>query len=140
MKIATRTRLSLPSITIGLILGCLGTTGVLWAALSQSARAQPPEYTTNADPLRDLRSSGDATNSPYENGEGMFDILHRAQQNPGRSLSEFYQDQQESMGSAVDEFRKQQELLLNQSTQPGVTQPSNPAVPSSQGGPSISGN
>lgn len=90
------------------------------------------------DPLLVNPLAGDGTSDPFSSRgsgqmNGLFDLIHRANFGSGRSLSDFRQDQQESIDSAASDFRSRQQMLLQQqspseATVPAAT-PVNPAAP-----------
>lgn len=103
--------------TLSLLLGA----GSLSLLLSQPSLAQ---QTTYADPLQSTETQN-STNPFYNPGnedsmDTMFDMIHRAQLGPSRSMEEYASDQQNSLDAAAAEFRARQQQMLQQPN-PAVT-------------------
>jgi hypothetical protein len=93
-------------------------------SLAQSQNDAAPVV---VDPLADLKSS-DGASDPFSdrgNGQsGVFDLIHRAMQNGGKSFEDFSSEQSENLDSEAAQFRKQQLELLRQRQQAEQTTPS----------------
>lgn len=91
----------------------------LVAANAASAQSTDPLDTNNertSDPFNSLDNND---YSPF------FNIMHRMQLGNIRSVSEFSQDQQQSLGTEASDFRARQLQQINQ--QGAVTAPGTPA-------------
>lgn len=96
------------------ILGLLAATGIGLTVATLPAYAQ----VRNSDLLTSPQS-GDGSSDPFSSRgsgqlEGTFDLLHRLQQSPSRTLDEFQLDQQEEIDTAASDFRQQQQMLLQE--------------------------
>lgn len=97
-----------------LALGCLAGSAFAAFMLPQPTSAQ----LTDAQPLQDWQnpeSNGDPFSGKGDGGEGPFDVfnmIHRANLGPTRSLGEFSEEQEESLDAAAAQFRQQQQLRL----------------------------
>lgn len=93
----------------------------------QSSHALPA---TNAQPLQDLFPTKDNTDPFSSRGDGsaVFDLIHRANLGPSRSLEDFSSEQQKNLTDAAAQFRAKQRQILQQQapTQPsdGIILPS----------------
>ncbi|HEY9623075.1 MAG TPA: hypothetical protein V6C78_22155 [Crinalium sp.] len=101
------------------LLGFVAATGMGLVMTALPASAQ----FGNSDPLLTNPQSGEGTNDPFSSRgsgqmEGAFDLLHRVQQSPSRSLDEFQVDQQDNLNSAASDFRQRQQQLLQQQQPP----------------------
>ncbi|MFB2982185.1 hypothetical protein [Microseira sp. BLCC-F43] len=74
---------------------------------------------TDTQPLQDWQQNPESNRDPFsgkgDGGEAPFDVfnmIHRANLGPTRSLGEFTEEQQESLDAAAAEFRKQQQQRL----------------------------
>jgi hypothetical protein len=73
---------------------------------------------TDSQPLQDWQnpeSNRDPFSGKGDGADGAFDVfnmIHRANLGPTRSLGEFSEEQQESLDAAAAEFRKQQQQRL----------------------------
>lgn len=81
-----------------------------------------------------LDANNERTTDPFSerggnNNEAFFDMMHRVQLGNIRSVSEFGQDQQESLGTAAEDFRTRQRAVLEQQTQTGADGLAPSAVP-----------
>jgi hypothetical protein len=132
--LSRRSRFTLRRSSAWLLLSCLGAAGAGLFA-SQPAIAQT---TSDSGALPGLGSS-DQTATPFSGSSdtfgAMFDLMHKMQQGSIRSQSEFSQDQQNSIGTAANDFRTRQMQLLHQQGQAGTansTLPGTPAATTSQ--------
>lgn len=100
------------------VMGSLSAASALLSLMAFPAHAQ----STNASGLSDPDSS-DAKATPFSNSSsafgGMFQLMHQLQMGQIRSSSEFSQDQQQSLGTAAQDFRERQRQMLQQGQQPG---------------------
>ncbi len=103
---------------------------VLLASLAQAGMAQTA---STADDLQWLNNGSENMDAGSADGLNMYDMMHRMQQGTIRSQSEFLHDQQQTMGTAAEEFRNKQRQALEQQT--GTPAPAAPmtvqSVPSS---------
>lgn len=100
-------------------------TAVCWLAGTSIVSAQ------NIDPLD---ANNERTSDPFSERGGnsndtFFDMMHRVQLGNIRSVSEFEQDQQESLGTAAEDFRARQRAVLEQQTGTGADGLTPSAVP-----------
>lgn len=84
--------------------------GACWIAGTSVAFAQ------SIDPLD---TNNERTSDPFSerganSNDAFFDMLHRVQLGNIRTVSEFGQDQQETIGSEAEDFRARQRALLEQ--------------------------
>ena len=99
-----------------LALGCLAGSAIAsLVLLPQPTSAQ----FTDSQPLQDWQQNPESNRDPFsgkgDGGEGPFDVfnmIHRANLGPTRSLGEFSEEQEESLDAAAAEFRKQQQQRL----------------------------
>ncbi|GET35367.1 hypothetical protein [Microseira wollei] len=97
-----------------LALSFLAGTAIASIVLPQPTWAQ----FTDAQPLQDWQnpeSNRDPFSGKGDGADGAFDVfnmIHRANLGPTRSLGEFSEEQQESLDAAAAEFRKQQQQRL----------------------------
>ncbi len=88
----------------------------------------PPAIADGIDPLDvNRRRTEDPLSNQNDTSDPFFDIMHRAQLGNIRSLPEYSQDQQESIGSEASDFRTRQRALIlqQQNEAPGQVQPPN---------------
>lgn len=112
----SKTFLSFPKISASLIgmlvTGACFTVGIETASAQQGVDPLDANNERTADPFSSSRDNSDY--SPF------FDLMHRIQLGNIRTMSEFGQDQQQSIGSEATDFRtRQRELILQ-------TQPNSP--------------
>jgi hypothetical protein len=73
---------------------------------------------TNAQPLQDWQTTTDGSRDPFSTksdgnaASSMFDMIHRANLGPTRSVGEFTDEQEESLDAAAAEFRRLQQQRL----------------------------
>ncbi len=110
-------KLQVATVALGLLVGGIG-----WAFSPEAGLAQ------SLDPLD---NHNEQTSDPFSSqnsgsSQPFFDMMHRVQLGNIRSVSEYSQDQQESMGSEAANFRSRQMQLINQQSgqdATGVTEP-----------------
>ncbi|HAZ45302.1 MAG TPA: hypothetical protein DDW76_33925 [Cyanobacteria bacterium UBA11369] len=120
-----------------LALGCLAGSAIASLALfPQPTSAQ----FTDAQPLQDWQQNPESNRDPFsgkgDGGEGPFDVfnmIHRANLGPTRSLGEFSEEQEESLDAAAAEFRKQQQQRLQQPNGVAPVTPANTPAPTQSG-------
>lgn len=86
-----------------------------------------------------LDSNNERTSDPFsstdsDNYSPFFDLMHRVQLGNIRSVSEFSQDQQQSIGSEATDFRNRQRLLIEQGNQ---ANPAETMAPSAAPAPAV---
>lgn len=86
---------------------------VLLASLAQVGMAQTA---STADDLQWLNNGSQNTDANSMDGLNMYDMMHRMQQGSIRSQSEFLRDQQQTLGTAAQEFRNKQRQAIEQQT------------------------
>lgn len=114
-----------------LALGCLAGSAIASILLlpqptsAQLTDTQPLQDWQNPETNRDpFSSKGDGSNSSFS----MFDMIHRANLAPNRSLGEFSEEQQESLDAAAAEFRQQQRERLESPAQVNPAASQNPVT------------
>jgi hypothetical protein len=93
---------------------------VAGTAIASTVLPQPTSAQfTDTQPLQDWQQNPESNRDPFsgkgDGGEAPFDVfnmIHRANLGPTRSLGEFTEEQQESLDAAAAEFRKQQQQRL----------------------------
>jgi hypothetical protein len=98
--------------------------GACWLASTSSVLAQ-------IDPLD---ANNERTSDPFSerggnSNDAFFDMMHRVQLGNIRSVSEFGQDQRETIGTEAEDFRARQRAVLEQQTQPSADGLTPSAVP-----------
>lgn len=97
--------------------------------LAQLTDSQPLQDWQNPESNRDpFSGKGDGADASFS----MFDMIHRANLGATRSMSEFTEDQQESLDAAFSDYRKQQLQRLQSPT--GVAPVTPGDVPPPQSG------
>lgn len=94
-------------------------------ALAQGVDPLDTNNERNADPFSERGANAN---------DAFFDMMHRVQLGNIRSVSEFGQDQQNSIGTEAADFRARQQELLRQREQPSsaeslLSEPTDPSVP-----------
>jgi hypothetical protein len=98
------------ALTIGLLVAGTCLTGQIGVASAQGVDPLDTNSARDSDPF----STRDNSYSPF------FNMMHRIQLGNVRSVSEFNQDQQESIGAEATDFRTQQRRLIEQNQQTPV--------------------
>jgi hypothetical protein len=105
--------------TIGLLVAGTCLTTQIGIASAQGVDPLDSNSARDSDPF----STRDNSYSPF------FNMMHRIQLGNVRSVSEFSQDQQESLGSEATDFRNRQRRLIEQNQQTPVETLEPSAVP-----------
>lgn len=125
MKVKVFTKLALGCVAGSAIASLLVLPQPTAAQLTDS---QPLQDWQNPESNRDpFSSKGDGGNASF----GVFDMIHRANLGNNRSVSEFTEDQQESLDAAFSEYRKQQLERLQSPTGVAPVTPGDVAPPQS---------
>ncbi|NJO79750.1 MAG: hypothetical protein HC827_15395 [Cyanobacteria bacterium RM1_2_2] len=111
MKISSK--LFHTSLQSGLGLFGLLMTGACWLASTSMVFAQVDQLDVNNE-----RTSDPFSERGGSNNDAFFDMMHRVQLGNIRTMSEFGQDQQESIGTEAEDFRARQRAVLEQQSQP----------------------
>jgi hypothetical protein len=99
-------------------------TAACWVAGTSTLSAQIDPLDANNERTTDPFSERGGNSS-----DAFFDMMHRVQLGNIRSMSEFGQDQRESLGTAAEDFRARQRAVLEQQTQTGADGLTPSAVP-----------
>ncbi|MBD2462189.1 hypothetical protein H6G89_14160 [Oscillatoria sp. FACHB-1407] len=126
MKAATHTLAKYCQSFSWTTLSVLASTAITAGFVMQPASAQ----VTAADTLQPNPQSGEYNGDPFSNnGNGqmnsVFDLIHRASQTGGRTMSEVQEDQRETINSEAEAFRNRQlELLREENSSESSNNPS----------------
>jgi hypothetical protein len=131
MKTAIKRSFPLKGLTLALMSAVGVSLALTWTAQPAKAQLSP------ADDLNNNPQSGDTSSDPFSGtGSGqvntMFDLIHRAQLGSFQGVSEFQQNQRQTISSEAENFRALQLQRIQQQTEPGTVNPepsSSPETP-----------